>query len=312
MKRAIVTGGLGFLGRHVVEALATEGWEACVVDCRAGADVVETDLAREIPTLPPGHWDVVFHLAGLAHRVPRSDEAGLAFFDVNQRGTVHLLEGLERAGLGVGAVVLVSTVAVYGRESGELLDEDTPRLAQDPYGASKREAEDAVTEWCARRGLPAGIVRLPLVAGPIPPGNLGAMVRALRRGRYLGIGDGSARRSMVLASDVAGALPRVAEKGGVYHLTDGQHPSFRELERALCGAMGRAEPRRIPHRLAAAGGRLGDAVGAVLRRDVPLNSRVVSKMTSTLTFSDTRARRELGWSPQPVTSAAAQIVGRLA
>ena len=309
MSRALVTGGLGFLGRHVVRGLEGAGWKVIVVDRAPGPAVMIADLAEEAPRLGTQSWGAVFHLAGLAHRVPHSTEEAQEFFRANVGGTENLLRGLEQSGAEVGTVVLVSTVAVYGVESGELLDESVPRLAADPYGASKSQAEDRVTEWCAHRGIRAGILRLPLVAGADPPGNLGAMVRGLCRGRYLGIGDGSARRSLVLASDVAQALPILAERGGTYHLTDGVHPSFRELESALCAAMGRSAPRRIPLGLARAGGWLADAVGGLLGRDLPLSSRVVSKMTSTLTFSDERARRELGWRPKPVVSAAADIVG---
>src|SRR5690606_7779589 len=145
------------------------------------------------------------------------------------RGTEHLLAALERQARLPEAFVLVSTVAVYGREAGEGLTEATPREAEDPYGLSKRQAEDAVQAWGARHGVRVGIVRLPLVAGTGAPGNLGAMVQAIRRGRYLGIGDGSARRSVVLAADVARVLPAVAERGGTYNLTDGRHPSFAEI-----------------------------------------------------------------------------------
>ena len=309
MSRALVTGGLGFLGRHVVRGLEGAGWKVIVVDRAPGPAVITADLAEEAPRLGSKRLGAVFHLAGLAHRVPRSSEEAQEFFRVNVGGTGNLLRALDENGVDVGAVVLVSTVAVYGVECGELLDEGAPRIAADPYGASKRESEDRVAEWCEERGVRCGIVRLPLVVGADPPGNLGAMLRALRRRRYLGIGDGSARRSLVLASDVAKILPSVAERGGTYHLTDGVHPSFRELESALCAAMGRSTPRRIPLGLARAGGRLADAVGGLVGRDLPLSSRVVSKMTSTLTFADERARRELGWRPKPVVSAAADIVG---
>ena len=309
MKTAVVTGGQGFLGRFVVRGLEGAGWEVTVVDRIPGPAVMIVDLAQEAPRLETQNVDAVVHIAGLAHRVPRTIEEAQEFFRVNVGGTENLLRGLEQSGTEVGMVLLVSTVAVYGVETGELLDESTPRMADDPYGASKKQAEDRVADWCERKGIRCGVVRLPLVAGATPPGNLGAMIRGLRRGRYLGIGNGSARRSLVLASDVAQALPNVAERGGIYHLTDGAHPSLRELESALCSAMGRSAPRRIPLGLAKAGGRLGDAVGGFLGRDVPLNSRVVSKMTSTLTFSDERARRELGWFPRPVTSAATEIVG---
>jgi nucleoside-diphosphate-sugar epimerase len=249
----------------------------------------------------------VIHLAGLAHVVPRDADTRRRFFDVNVEGTKNLLRGFESTDTLPKALVLASTVAVYGLEEGEDLDEDERRNATDPYGDSKRQAEDLVAEWGERTGVRIGIVRLPLVAGPRAPGNFGAMVSALRQGRYLGVGGGEARHSVVLARDVAGVLPRVAEVGGVFHLTDGHHPSFRELEGALCTAMGRSDPRRLPLPAAKALGFVGDAVLAV-GVPFPFTSRSFRKMTSTLTFSDEKARQELGWNPGRVVDVAAEIV----
>jgi nucleoside-diphosphate-sugar epimerase len=190
-----------------------------------------------------------------------------------------------------------------------MLDEDTPRQAADAYGASKREAEDLVLNWAARRGAKAAILRLPLVAGPGAPGNLAAMVRAIRAGRYMGIGRGEARRSMVRAEDVADIAPAAARTGGAYHLTDGCHPSFREIESAISAALGQRPPRRLPAPAARVAAAAGDALGVLLPRAWPLNSRVLRKMTSTLTFSDARARTLLGWNPTPVLERIAEVVG---
>jgi nucleoside-diphosphate-sugar epimerase len=243
----------------------------------------------------------------LAHRVPRTGAEGALFFQVNVEGTKNLLRALERTDKLPEAVVLISTVAVYGREEGMQLDETTPRKAIEPYGASKREAEDFLMAWCSRHGVRAGVVRLPLVAGSNAPGNLGAMVGALRKGTYLGIGSGAARRSMVMASDVAQVLPEVARAGGVYNLTDGYHPSFMEFETALANAMGRRAPRRLPLRVARLGARLGDVVQKTIGINVPFTSRTLTKMSSTLTLSDERARKELGWSPSPVLDHAREL-----
>lgn len=305
---ALVTGGSGFLGRRVVRALAAAGTPAVALDLRRveGVDTIEWDLAEGPAPLEARTIGTAYHLAGLAHVVPRSEEDGARFYAVNHRGTENLLRGLEGAE-GLEAVVLVSTVAVYGRDRGEGLDESTEAAARDPYGRSKRLAEEAVLEWCGRRGVRAGVVRLPLVTGAGAPGNLGAMVSALRRGRYVGVGDGSARRSMVLASDVAEVLPRVAEVGGVFHLTDGHHPSFRELEAALCAALGRRLPLRLPLAAAMALGAVGDVVRAA-GLPAPVTRATIGKMTATLTFSDERARSELGWRPRRVVDAAAELV----
>ncbi|HEY2952486.1 MAG TPA: NAD-dependent epimerase/dehydratase family protein, partial [Verrucomicrobiae bacterium] len=235
----LVTGASGFLGGHVLPSLAAEG--TVTVLSRKPLEKftnVTADLTAPDLHLGDRSYSTVYHLAGWAHRVPRTDAERETFFRVNAGGTKNLLRALQQTGHLPQSFVLISTVAVYGVEAGTLLDESIPVRATDAYGSSKREAEEAVTDWGKRQGVRVGIARLPLVAGPGAPGNLGAMVRGLRSGRYLGIGSGTARRSMVWAADVGRILPRLASGGGVFHLTDGQHPSFAELEAALAGALG--------------------------------------------------------------------------
>ncbi len=313
-RRCLVTGGHGWLGRFLVDHLRRAGARVTVLDLPGSApagsgDFLAADLAAGPPDLPATAWDHIFHLAGLAHRVPRTREEAERFFRVNSEGTGHLLRAL--ADRPPASLVLVSSVAVYGLERGEAIPEDTPRAARDPYGRSKVEAEDQVMEWAAARGVRAVVVRPPLVAGPGAPGNLGAMVRALRRGRYLRVGDGAARRSLVRADDLCAGLVALAAGGEwAYHLTDGRHPSFRELEDALAAALGRGPVRAAPSWLLRIAAAAGDRLDRVLRRDLPLDSRRLAKLTATLTFADDRARRDIGWAPRPVTAAAAWIAGR--
>ena len=192
------------------------------------------------------------------------------------------------------ALVFASTVAIYGVDEGTLLDEETPRLATDPYGESKREAEDMILEWGASQDIRTGVVRLPLVAGRGAPGNLGAMVRGFAQGWYLGVGSGSARRSIVLASDVAHILAKIADVGGIFHLTDGHHPSFAELESALASALGRHSPRRLSLRLARAGAFFGDIAQGLTGLRVPFNSSLLCKMTSTSNLFRSKGAGQLG------------------
>ena len=313
----LVTGGTGFLGGHVVPQLQAAGcdvvllvpsWEQKSRSVFGRVPVLVGDLADEGVSLGASQFDVVLHMAGIAHRSPRTQEEAQVFYKVNAGGTFNLLKALERSKRAPNCFILVSTVAVYGLEAGELVTEDAERAANDPYGASKRQAEDVAMEYCAKLGMRCCILRLPLVAGRRPPGNLGAMVDALRRGRYVRVGGGSAKRSMVWAEDVGRILPRASEAQGVYHLTDGWHPSFRELDEALAKAMGRRPPLSVPHmvvHLLARGGDLGERL---LKRTLPLNTAKFAKLVNTLTFSDEKARKDLGWSPSRVLDHAEEIV----
>jgi nucleoside-diphosphate-sugar epimerase len=256
----------------------------------------------------PGKFDEVYHLAAASLLGPRTamDEDRLA--RVNVEGTRNLLRALERTGYLPERLVFASSVAVYGARSGELLAENTPRLAADPYGASKRAAEDFVCEWGSRHRVHTGVVRLPLAVGRDARGMFGIMLRALKARRYLGVGRGSARRSMVLADDAVSGLRAVALKGGVFNLTDGRHPSFAEMETALAEVLGQPPPARIPVWAATVGALIGDAAEALFAIQMPLNKRVLEKMTTTLTFSDQKARNELGWLPFSVIESLREAV----
>jgi nucleoside-diphosphate-sugar epimerase len=123
------------------------------------------------------------------------------FFNVNVIGTSNFLESLSVSI--PKQFVFISSVSVYGLIEGENIDESHPLLALDPYGKSKIEAEKLVKEWCKERNVICTILRLPLVVGVNPPGNLGTMLRAIKNGYYFNIAGGNANKSMVLASDIS-------------------------------------------------------------------------------------------------------------
>jgi nucleoside-diphosphate-sugar epimerase len=194
-------------------------------------------------------------------------------------------------------VVYASTVAVYELRQGENISEKEPKLGTTPYAKSKLEAEEILHKWAEKHGVKLLILRLPLIAGPNPPGNLGAMINALKRNRYLSIGEGTARRSMVMGTDVGRLCSRLkGDECGTYNLTDGCHPSIRELEQLVCKQLGRSMPRRIPRWVAGVFGLCGDFFG----RYSPVSSDKMDKLQSTLTFSDSEAKRQLDWEPRSV------------
>ena len=292
MNKLLFTGGTGFLGKNVMPLLQKE-YE--VTTCGiTPEDMIQVNLAKNVPELPQ-QYDIVLHAAGKAHIVPKTEEEKQLFFDINYQGTVNLCNALEQVGV-PKALVFISTVAVYGCESGELITEEHPLNGDTPYAKSKIMAEEYLASWCKEHGVILGILRPSLLAGKNAPGNLGAMVNGVRKGFYMNITGGKVVKSVLMAEDIARLLPLVAEKGGVYNVCDTRQPSFGELSISVARQLGKRKPISIPYWMAWCMAKVGDLLGS----KAPINSYKLSKMTESLTFSNEKARRELGWEPLDV------------
>lgn len=292
MERLLFTGGTGFLGKNVMPILK-EKYE--VVTCGITSDdMIKANLAKEVPVLDK-HYDVVLHACGKAHVVPKTEAEKQAFFDVNYQGTVNLCAALEKVGV-PKALVFISTVAVYGCEFSDLITEEHPLNGDTPYAKSKIMAEEYLTEWCKKHNVVLGILRPSLLAGRNAPGNLGAMVDGIRKGFYLNIAGGKVKKSILMSEDIANLLPLLEEKGGIYNVCDSYQPTFGEISASVAKQLGKHKPISIPYWMAWCMARVGDLMGS----KAPINSYKLEKMTKSLTFSNEKAKRELGWEPLDV------------
>lgn len=303
-KISLITGASGFLGKYIFNDLKSRGYNIVILAREAtyATNQIQCNLAKEIPRFDQlGRLDIVVHAAGKAHFVPKTTAENQEFWDVNLKGTQNLLKALEQLAEMPKSFVFISTVAVYGCEEGEMINESHPLEAKNPYGLSKIQAENLVQEWCAKHAVKGAILRLPLVAGQNPPGNLGAMINAMRKGYYFRIGDSHARRSWVWATDVAQIIPKAAETAGIYNLTDGYHPTLKEIEECFADILDNQRVRQIPIAMAKALARGGDFLNAIGWKSFPFSSYRLHKMTTSLTFSDEKSRQALGWNPVVIT-----------
>jgi UDP-glucose 4-epimerase len=240
--RAIVTGGAGFIGSHVVEALRARGDEVAVLDNLAtgkrenvpdGVHLhegdIRSDAASVFDAVKP---DACFHLAAQADvrvSVDRPD------FDaeVNLLGTIRVLEAARRH---EAKVVFASTGgAIYG-ECDAPAPEDSPRRPLAPYGASKLAAEEYVATYNRLYGTSHVVLRYANVYGPRqdPHGEAGVVAIFMSRLRDAGVprifGDGRQTRDYVFAGDVAEAtLAALDAEDGVYNIGTGRETSVLEL-----------------------------------------------------------------------------------
>ena len=292
MKKLLFTGASGFLGYNI-RPLLEKSYDVHTIGLTDDDDI-KFNLAKEVPPINT-HYDVVLHAAGKAHTVPKTEAEKQVFFDVNYQGTVNLCKALESAGI-PRALVFISTVAVYGCDFGEMITEEHPLVGESPYAKSKIMAEEFLARWCKEHGVVLGIIRPSLLAGRKAPGNLGRMVNGIRKGFYLNIAGGNVKKSILMAEDIAHLLPLLEQKGGVYNVCDSHHPSFGEISASVARQLRKHKPMSIPYWMAWCMAKVGDLLGSM----APINSYKLEKMTRSLTFSNEKARRELGWEPLDV------------
>ena len=287
--KLLLTGSSGFIGNNI-KMLLQNKYQLKTLGLSLNDDY-NINLSKNIPIIGE-KYDIVFHAAGKAHTTPESEAEKKAFFDVNLQGTKNLCTALENCGV-PKSFIYISSVAVYGCEYGENITEETPLNGKTPYALSKIMAEKFLVEWCAKNKVILSIIRPSLVAGPNPPGNLGAMINGIKTRKYVRISGGKARKSVLMVQDIANIVPLLAEKGGIYNVCDSYQPSFRELEELIALQLGKSIPLSIPYPLAKVVAKSGDYLGG----NAPINTIKLSKITKSLTFSNEKARKELGWTP---------------
>lgn len=294
MKTLLFTGATGFLGANVLPLLNDNyEVETLALDKNAtyNVNLVTDDIVLN------KKYDVVLHAAGKAHVIPRTPAEEKQFYDINFEGTKKVCSALESVGV-PKSFVFISTVAVYGCNIGEMITEEHPLDGDSPYAKSKIMAEQFLHEWCSKNNVVLTILRPSLIAGKNPPGNLGAMIKGIESGKYLSIAGGVSRKSVMMACDLAKVLPLCEEKGGVFNICDDSYPSFHELELLISNQLGKKTPVNIPYWVANCMAHVGNLLG----KKAPINSSRLEKIVKSLTFSNEKIKKELGFIPTDVLS----------
>ncbi len=261
---ALVTGGAGFIGSHIVDLLLEKGFEVRVLDNLSGGRLKNLDQHKsnqllyfynyditEIETNHPIFHDVkwLFHLAGIGDIVP-SIEKPLEYFNANSYGTARIAEAARAAG--VEKVVYAASSSCYG-----LADVPTNELApinpQYPYALTKYIGELTLFHWHKVYGLPVNSIRIFNAYGPRSrtSGAYGAVFGVFLKQKIAGkaltvVGDGNQSRDFVYATDVAKAFVAAAQTdkvGEIYNIGYGKPRKINELTKLLSD-----EIIRIPER----------------------------------------------------------------
>lgn len=320
--RVLVTGGSGFIGRYLVDALMQRGANVTILSrspSLAGmkCKTVIGDLARPdtLDDVCRG-CDVVFHLAGDAHAIDRlaDDDEESYGWRTTVAGTRALVDQSLKAG--VSRFVYFSSVKVMGEGGKACLDETTDSLPVTSYGKAKREAEKIVLDAC-QRGLPSTVLRLPMVYGPGCKGNLPRMIQAIARGFFPPLPEIGNKRSMVDVRDAVEAALLVADSvaatGKIYVVTDGQAYSTRQMYEWICAEVGRPVPRwTMPISLLRIVASAGDMLGRLRGRRLFFDTEALDKLTSSAWYSSAKISLELNYRPtHTLSSSIHEIVAEI-
>ena len=257
---AVVTGGAGFIGSHMVDLLLDRGYLVHVIDNLAGGRLENLAQHRgrtelrvfqsDIRSLRPGTRDAdeifggvrnVFHFAGIGDIVP-SIERPLEYMNTNVQGTVHVLEAARHAR--VRKFVYAASSSCYGIAATPTR-EDHPISPQYPYALSKYQGEQAAFHWHRVYRLPVNSVRIFNAYGTRvrTTGAYGAVFGVFFKQKLAGkpftvVGDGTQRRDFVYASDVAQAFRLAGEtekSGEIWNLGAGAPQSISQLVELIGG-----------------------------------------------------------------------------
>jgi UDP-glucose 4-epimerase len=259
----LVTGGAGFIGSHLVEALAARGNRVRVLDDFSTGQQTNLRAVTPAPEVIDGDVSdpatverctagasLVFHLAALAS-VQRSVEDPAATHRVCATGTLHVLDAARRAG--VRRVVYAGSASAYGVPAGEAQGEDDPVRPLSPYAAAKLAGELYAESFAATYGLETVRVRFFNIYGPHQradspySGVIALFIAALTAGRTpMVFGDGLQSRDFTYVADAVQALLRAAEtpgvSGRVYNVGTGRGVTLLELIATLNRLLGTDRP----------------------------------------------------------------------
>jgi len=308
----LVTGATGAVGPRVVDALYKAGykirtlsldepptgvWPGNAIEALIG-DVTDSSIVLSAMQ----GVDAVVHLAALLHIVNPPDSLRGHYRKINVGGTKTVVDAAVK--MNVRRLLFFSTIAVYGNTRGQIVDEQTQPQPDTYYAQTKVDAEKIVLAAKNADGQPIGtVLRLGAVYGSRIKGNYRQLLIALERGRFLPIGKGRNRRTLIYDKDVANAavlaLNHPGAAGRVYNVSDGHYHTLVEIITEMCKALGRKPPRfsipAAPVRIAT--GALED-MAKIIGLTPPLNRATIEKYLEDVAVNSRLIQTELGFKPQ--------------
>jgi dihydroflavonol-4-reductase len=312
--KVFVTGGTGFIGGHVVRRLRERGDDVvALVRSREkgkeleslGAQLVEGDLSsNDVIRAACEDCDAAIHGAAVYKvGIPKSERDSM--HEANVRGTERVLDAAWQAG--VGRIVYVSTINVFGNTKGEVVDESYERSPGDwvsVYDETKWLAHQAAKERI-EKGAPIVIVQPGAVYGPGDHSEVGNVIDQTRSGKLMALPFADRGLNLIHVDDAAQGIVLALDKGaiGESYVIGGQIATMRDLVENVARIADRKPPKRemptgLMKMVAPAGPVLGKLMG------FPPNFKELISASDGVTYwaKDDKARSELGYSPRDLDS----------
>lgn len=305
----LVTGGTGFLGRHLARALMLRGNRVYLLGrnftqardlLSLGAQQVQADLRDQQATIAACvGMQAVFHVGALSAPWGRRAD----FFAINVDGTANVIAGCQRHG--VKRLIYVSSPSVVfdGRDQQNLSESAPyPHRFASIYSLTKKLGEDLVNH-AASAGLPTVILRPKAIFGPGDTSLLPRLIAAARRGRLPQIGDGRNLVDLTYIDNVVHALllalDAPAAVGRTYTITNGEHVPLWHVIRTVLQHQGLSTKlRRVPLNVVLLVAAIMEARAAITGREPLLTRYSAAILARTQTYTISAAQRDLDYAPQ--------------
>ncbi len=302
-KKVLVTGASGAIAPILVSELIAQNHHVKVLIRNPNENLLpkETEIIigdlRDETALEKAVADAewIFHFAAKLHINNPNEKLKAEYQAVNVKATKKLLEISRNH---CEKFIFASTINVYGTTDGtEIFDEKSPLDPVGIYAQTKAEAEKFVL--AEKSGV---VLRLAAVYGSRMKGNFPRLVKAIKKGRFVFIGKGDNRRTLIHAKDVVKAAILCAENenanGNIYNVTDGEIHTLYEIVEAIAKALNKKTPNiKLPIAFVKPLVGIGDNLTKLIGK--PLNLRnMLEKINEDMAISGTKIQKELGFKPE--------------